>query len=78
MAAGALGCTISGAGPTVVAVAPSAQTGQRIAEAMAAAFRKEGPLEVAYAAVSQLCAGGARECESGDAPGSSSGVIRLV
>lgn len=76
-AAGALGCTISGAGPTVVALAPSADAGRRIAAAMAAAFRADGGLEVAYAAVSQLCAGGARECEADDA-GSTQGVIRLV
>jgi len=76
VAAGALGCTISGAGPTVVAVAHSAQAGQRIAAAMVAAFRADGGLDVAYAAVSQLCLGGVRDCAADDV--GCSEVIRLV
>ena len=80
MDAGAFGCTISGAGPTVVAIAPSADAGKRIAEAMAAAFRKEGRLEVAYAAVAQICEDGARACKADDSgAGAHEGaVIRIV
>ena len=78
MAAGAFGCTISGAGPTVVAVVPGAEQGKRVAAAMAAAF-KAGGLDVAYAAVAQLCADGARACKADDTgAGDHEGVIRIV
>lgn len=43
--AGAYGCTISGAGPTAVAVVPDREVGAKVAEAMGAAFRAAG-LEV--------------------------------
>ena len=52
--AGAYGCTISGAGPTCVAVTDDAQKGQRIAEAMVRAFQREGKLEVNTARVIRL------------------------
>jgi homoserine kinase len=80
MAAGAYGCTISGAGPTVVAIAPSAEAGKRIAAAMAAAFKKDSKLDVAYAAVARMCGKGAHACAA-DATGaasSSDGVFRIV
>lgn len=69
-AAGALGCTISGAGPTAVAVAGSRAAAGAAAAAMAEAFRAAG-LGVAYAGAAQLCAGGAREC---DEPGGRAGA----
>ena len=65
MSAGAAGCTISGAGPTVVAIAASLAEGEAIAAAMVAAFRSAGPLEVNYAGVAQICGGGAREYVQG-------------
>jgi len=43
--AGAYGCTISGAGPTAVAVVPDPEVGGRVAGAMGAAFKAAG-LEV--------------------------------
>lgn len=45
-AAGAFGCTISGAGPTCVAVTNNRATGEAAAAAMAAAFKQDGGLEV--------------------------------
>lgn len=39
---GAYGCTISGAGPTAVAVVPDPETGARVAQAMGAAFKAAG------------------------------------
>lgn len=45
-AAGAYGCTISGAGPTCVAVASSQAVGEKAAAAMAAAFQAHGGLQV--------------------------------
>ena len=45
-AAGAYGCTISGAGPTCVAVAGSQAIGEKAASAMAAAFQADGGLQV--------------------------------
>ena len=59
-AAGAHGCTISGAGPTCVAVVPDEATGRAVCEAMAAAFVKDGGLEVGSARVAALDAVGAR------------------
>lgn len=59
-AAGAFGCTISGAGPTCVAVVADAAVGERVADAMVTAFTKEGKLEVNSAHVSRLCQRGAR------------------
>lgn len=48
-AAGAFGCTISGAGPTCVAVTNNRATGEAVAAAMAAAFKQDGGLEVMIA-----------------------------
>ncbi|CAL5221110.1 g3243 [Coccomyxa viridis] len=53
-AAGAYGCTISGAGPTCVAVTDGKEQGERIAQAMVQAFRESGPLEVNSARVVKL------------------------
>ena len=58
--AGAYGCTISGAGPTCVAVTDGRQQGERIAEAMVHAFRESGPLEVNSARVVKLDQTGAK------------------
>lgn len=44
--AGAFGCTISGAGPTAVAVVPDPETGAKVVEAMGAAFKSAGGLAV--------------------------------
>lgn len=59
-AAGALGCTISGAGPTAVAVVSDAAAGARVADAMASAFRGAGKLEVNSKKVVCLDGEGAR------------------
>ncbi len=45
-AAGAYGCTISGAGPTAVAIVDNPETGRKVMEAMCNAFRTAGKLEV--------------------------------
>jgi homoserine kinase len=58
--AGAFGCTISGAGPTSVAVVASKKEGDKVAEAMKEAFRKEGKLAIQYADVVKLCKMGAK------------------
>jgi homoserine kinase len=42
LAAGALGCSISGSGPTAFALVADESTGTRVAEAMAAAYRAAG------------------------------------
>lgn len=42
MEAGALGCSISGSGPTAFALAPDAEQGERIATAMMAAYARIG------------------------------------
>ncbi|XP_051123915.1 homoserine kinase [Andrographis paniculata] len=57
--AGAFGCTISGAGPTAVAVTDSEERGREIGERMVEAFMKEGNLK-AMAMVKQLDRVGAR------------------
>ncbi|PRQ25198.1 putative homoserine kinase [Rosa chinensis] len=57
--AGALGCTISGAGPTAVAVTDNAEKGKEIGERMVAAFLKDGNLK-AVASVNRLDRVGAR------------------
>jgi homoserine kinase len=54
LAAGAFGCTISGAGPTCVAVVPDEATGKAVCGAMSAAFIKDGGLEVGSARVAAL------------------------
>ncbi|KAF5727106.1 homoserine kinase-like [Tripterygium wilfordii] len=57
--AGAFGCTISGAGPTAVAVTDSEERGKEIGERMVEAFFKEGNLK-AVAMVKALDRVGAR------------------
>jgi len=42
LAAGAFGCSISGAGPTIFAICDSQESGQAIGRAMKAAFRRAG------------------------------------
>jgi homoserine kinase len=60
VAAGAYGCTISGAGPTCVAVVPDEATGAAVCAAMADAFVREGGLQVNSARVAALDPVGAR------------------
>jgi homoserine kinase len=57
--AGAFGCTISGAGPTAVAVVDSEERGVEIGERMVETFWKEGKLK-AVASVKRLDRVGAR------------------
>ena len=57
---GAYGCTISGAGPTICAVVPNPDVGQKVGEAMATAFKKEGNLDINTVQVVKLCTGGAK------------------
>ncbi|PNW86328.1 hypothetical protein CHLRE_02g082200v5 [Chlamydomonas reinhardtii] len=59
-AAGAYGCTISGAGPTAVAIVDDPAVGARVAEAMSAAFRNAGKLDVNTAQVVKLDPEGAK------------------
>lgn len=59
-AAGAYGCTISGAGPTAVAIVDDPEVGARVAEAISAAFRSAGKLEVNTAQVVKLDPEGAK------------------
>ena len=61
--AGALGCTISGAGPTCVAVVGDEASGARVAEAMCRAFREAGKLEIGSSRVAALDSLGARVVE---------------
>lgn len=56
--AGAYGCTISGAGPTAVAIVDDPEVGERVAAAMCAAFRSAGKLEVNTAQVCVCVCGG--------------------
>lgn len=56
---GAFGCTISGAGPTAVAITDTAEKGKAIAFAMVDMFQKKGQLE-ATASVQKLDRIGAR------------------
>jgi homoserine kinase len=58
--AGAFGCTISGAGPTAVAVVENEQVGQRVMEAMQTAFKSSGNLETNSAKIVKLDQIGAR------------------
>uniref|UniRef100_A0A2N9GL85 Homoserine kinase n=1 Tax=Fagus sylvatica TaxID=28930 RepID=A0A2N9GL85_FAGSY len=61
--AGAFGCTISGAGPTAVAVIDCKERGESIGERMVEAFWREGKLK-AVAAVNRLDRVGARLVDS--------------
>lgn len=63
IAAGAFGCTISGAGPTAVAITDDEERGKEIGKHMIEAFFKEGNLK-AYANVKQLDRVGARVISS--------------
>mmetsp|Transcript_26650 Transcript_26650/g.44650 ORF Transcript_26650/g.44650 Transcript_26650/m.44650 type:complete len:418 (+) Transcript_26650:430-1683(+) len=63
MEAGSLGCTISGAGPTVVALARDKASGIKVCEAMVEAFKTHGKLEVNRAAVTCLCKEGAQKVD---------------
>ena len=58
--AGAYGCTISGAGPTCVAVTDDPQKGERIAAAMVQAFVSSGKLAINSARVVKLDQVGAK------------------
>jgi homoserine kinase len=58
--AGAYGCTISGAGPTAVAVVSDPDAGALVAQAMGAAFTAAGGLEVNSAKVVALDMVGSR------------------
>eukprot|EP01024_Parvocaulis_polyphysoides_P038831 TRINITY_DN35053_c1_g1_i1.p3 TRINITY_DN35053_c1_g1~~TRINITY_DN35053_c1_g1_i1.p3 ORF type:complete len:147 (-),score=31.91 TRINITY_DN35053_c1_g1_i1:413-796(-) len=62
-AAGAYGCTISGAGPTAVAVVDNMETGNAVMQAMSEAFVTHGGLEVAFVEVCPLDQIGARTIE---------------
>ncbi len=62
LAAGALGCSISGAGPSAFAFAASEESGRGIADAMIAAYRARGV--AARARVSSIDARGARLLEA--------------
>jgi len=53
-AAGAYVCTISGAGPTCVAIVKDPATGEKVKEAMSKAFVEAGGLEVNIAKVVKL------------------------
>lgn len=57
---GAFGCTISGAGPTAVAIVSDPETGRRVAAAMSAAFKSAGGLQTNSSQVVQLNKEGAR------------------
>ena len=57
--AGAFGCTISGAGPTAVAITDDEEKGRQIGERMVEAFLDEGKLKAA-AMVKKLDRVGAR------------------
>ncbi|GAB4817259.1 hypothetical protein N2152v2_004305 [Parachlorella kessleri] len=58
--AGAFGCTISGAGPTAVAIVRDRDHGELVKEAMVAAFKRHGDLEVNSAKVTRLDNEGAK------------------
>lgn len=61
--AGAYGCAISGAGPTVVAVVDDSSVGEKVAAAMSAAFLEHGKLETRSTQIVPLCAEGAVSVE---------------
>ncbi len=58
--AGAYGATISGAGPTAVAIVDSLSVGERVQEAMCRAFKDAGKLDVNSAKVVRLDPVGAK------------------
>lgn len=57
--AGAYGCAISGAGPTVVAIVDDSSVGEKVAAAMSAAFLQHGKLETHTTQIVSLCTEGA-------------------
>jgi homoserine kinase len=61
VAAGAYGCTISGAGPTVVAVVDNEVVAKRVAAAMSEAFWTAGRLKTNSVQIVELDREGARE-----------------
>ena len=61
MDAGAYGCTISGAGPTVVAVVANRADGEHVGKSMAEAFSAHGHLACNSVQIVQLDTMGARE-----------------
>lgn len=63
-AAGAYGCTISGAGPTVVAVVDDETIGERVGQAMSEAFLEHGKLETNIIQIVELCEQGAITVEA--------------
>lgn len=58
-AAGAYGCTISGAGPTVVAIVDDADVGKKVAAEISEAFWEHGQLETNTTQIVDLCTEGA-------------------
>lgn len=58
--AGAYGCTISGAGPTSVAIVDSLEAGEKVKEAMCKAFVDSGKLEINSATIVRLDPEGAK------------------
>ena len=58
--AGAYGCTISGAGPTVCAVVSDPDMGAKVGEKMAEAFQKQGKLDINTIQVVKLNKAGAK------------------
>lgn len=58
--AGAYGCTISGAGPTAVAIVDDLTVGHRVMEAMSEAFVTHGKLQVNSARIARLDLDGAK------------------
>ena len=43
---GAFGCTISGAGPTILAIVENKTSGEAVTEAMSSAFKESGRLQI--------------------------------
>lgn len=62
--AGAYGCAISGAGPTVVAIVDSSDVGERVAAAMSEAFLEHGQLETHTTQIVSLCTEGAKSVDA--------------
>lgn len=75
--AGAAGCTISGAGPTAVAVTDGRQNAERVCKAMADAFGAEGA-GVVSASATPLCNDGARSVPLSSAPQASDKVLTIL
>lgn len=76
-AAGALGCSVSGAGPTAVALGADQETARKAALEMVASFREEG-VEIARALVAPLCLSGAQCVPPGTVPSLPDDVVAIV